>query len=419
LFLVGPQARWLLSATIWPHYEGEGREGDRKEMEVGEKREKLELLIQGGKVLDPISGLRGQFDLGIRSGRIACIEKDVPPSRAREVLKLDGDWIFPGLVDFHCHVFWPGTMVSVEPEGLARSSGVLTLIDGGSAGACNFLSFRRSVIEPSPFHILAFLNLSCIGLATEGIPGLNLKELDHLPLAHVPSALRTIEENRDLIVGIKVRAYHGLPSLAPLRLARQLADQTNLPLMVHLAPSPPSLGQILPFLREGDILTHIFHPQPGSLLDGKGKVRPEFGEARQRGIWMDVGLARVHTDFSIVRGAIEEGFLPDIISTDLSSGNREGMVVDLPTTLSKFLAFGLELEEVLPMVTRTPLAVAGGGDRIKGIAVGKSADLSIFRWEEGPVSFHDHYGNSVEGKGRLSLSCFLLQGRRVDAPSPT
>jgi dihydroorotase len=249
-------------------------------------------------------------------------------------------------------------------------------------------------------------------LATEGRPGLTVKELDHTPLAHVPSALQTIEENRDLIIGVKMRAYHGLGSLDSLELARQVADQANLPLMVHLAPSPPSLHEILPYLREGDILTHIFHPGPGALIDSQGKVREEFLEARRRGVWMDVGLARFHSDFSVIEGALQEGFLPDIISTDLSSQNMKEMVIDLPTTISKFLGFGLSMEEVLPMVTRNPVTVAGWGRKVKGIAVGEPADISIFRWEEGPVGYQDYYGHSLEARGRLSLLHTLRRGQR-------
>jgi len=376
-----------------------------------EGRKEFDLLIRGGKILDPISGLNGSYDIGIRQERIVRVDNNIPSSEAREVLEVDGGWVFPGLVDFHCHVFWPGTLVSVEPESLARRSGVITLIDGGSAGSCGFLSFRKSVIEPSAFRILAFLNISCIGLATEGRPGLAVKELDYTPLAHVPSALQTVEENRDLIVGIKMRAYHGLSSLAGLDLARQLADQTNLPLMVHLAPSPPSLREILPYLREGDILTHIFHPGPGALIDSDGKVREEFLEARRRGVWMDVGLARFHTDFSVIQGALEQGFLPDIISTDLSSQNMKEMVIDLPTTISKFLNFGLSLEEALPMVTRNPLTVAGWVDRVKGIAVNEPADIAIFRWEEGAVTFQDYYGHTLEGRGKFALVHAIRQGR--------
>jgi dihydroorotase len=379
------------------------------------KKKDLDLLIKGGKVLDPISGLEGPYDIGIRGEQIARVEEKIPRSEATSVLEAKGSWVFPGLVDFHCHVFWPGTMVSVEPDPLARKSGVMTLIDGGSAGSCNFPFFRRSVIEPSSFRILAFLNISCIGIATEGMDSLTVKELDYGPLAHLPSAISTIEENRDLIVGVKMRAYHGLASLAPLALARQVADQVKLPLMVHLAPSPPSIREILPYLREGDILTHIYHPGPGGLIDSEGKVRAEFLEARKRGIWMDVGLAQFHSDFSVIEGALGAGFLPDIISTDLSSRNVKGLVVDLPTTLSKFLNFGLSVEEALPMVTRNPLFAAGQENRIKGLKPGEEADIAIFRWADGPVTFQDYYGHSLEGQGRLAIQHTVRKGKLVES----
>ena len=376
-----------------------------------ERERELDLLIKGGRALDPLSGLMGPYDIGIKGQRIARVEQEIPASEAKETLELQGDWVFPGLVDFHCHIFWPGTHVSVDPEALAARSGVITLIDGGSAGSCNFHSFRKSVIEPSAFRLLAFLNISCIGLATVGVEGLAVQELDYPPLAHLPSALETIEENRDLVVGVKMRAYHGLSSLAPLELARSAADQTHLPLMVHLAPSPPSLREILPHLREGDILTHIYHPGPGALIDEQGKVRAEFLEARQRGIWMDVGLAQFHSDFSVIQAALDAGFLPDIISTDLSSRNIKELVIDLPTTVSKFLNFGLSMEEALPMVTRTPLRAAGQGNRAKGLQPNEPADLSIFRWEEGPVAFRDYYGHTLEGKGRLAMRHTIRKGR--------
>ena len=379
------------------------------------KKKDLDLLIKGGKVFDPISGLEGLYDIGIRGERIARIEERIPRSEAASTLEAKGNWVFPGLVDFHCHVYWPGTMVSVEPDPLARSSGVMTLIDGGSAGSCNFPFFRQSVIEPSSFRIRAFLNISCIGISTEGMDNLSVKELDYGPLAHPPSAIRTIEENRDLIVGVKMRAYHGLTSLAPLSLARQVADQVKLPLMVHLAPSPPSIREILPYLREGDILTHIYHPGPGGLIDSEGNVRAEFLEARKRGVWMDVGLAQFHSDFSVIQDALEAGFLPDMISTDLSSRNIKGLVVDLPTTISKFLNFGLSVEEALPMVTKNPLFAAGQESSVKGLKPGSEADISIFRWEEAPVTFQDYYGHTLEGRGRLMIQHAIRKGKLMES----
>lgn len=156
----------------------------------------------------------------------------------------------------------------------------------------NFLAFREYVIKPSKCTIFAFLNVSAIGQGTDGIQGLHFYENDDERLLHTPSALEVIEKNRDIVIGIKVRAYTGLESLQPLRKARELADMVDLPIMVHLTPPPPEFDEVLPYLKQGDIITHPYHGGERTILDEKGRVRPEFWEAKQRGIEVDVGLDR-------------------------------------------------------------------------------------------------------------------------------
>jgi dihydroorotase len=245
------------------------------------------------------------------------------------------------------------------------------------------------------------LNISAIGQGTDGIQDLHFYENDDERLLHIPSAVEVTEKNRDIIVGIKVRAYTGLKSTKPLQKARELADWVNLPIMVHIAPPPPDFGQILPYLKEGDIITHPYHGGKQTILDERGKVRPEFWDAKQRGIEVDVGLDRFHGDFTVMKSAFEQGFLPDYISTDLAMPNLHHIVHDLPTTVSKFVAVGLPLAEALAKCTFDPARKMGKENEIGCLQEGSLADIAIFDVKTDAHVFEDYFGNQIKGKERI------------------
>lgn len=359
------------------------------------------IVIRDGRVFDPATSQFSRQDIALTDGRIARIAPAIEAGAADRVIGAAGLIVTPGLVDIHVHAFRWGQLIGLDVDPLSSRSGVTTFVDGGSSGSLNFMAFRRFVAERVRSNLYALLNVSAIGQTVDGIQGLDVGEYDDLRFLHLASAVEVVEKNRDLIVGIKVRMYTGLTTLAPMASARELADAVGLPLTVHVAKAPPSFGDLLPYLQAGDVVTHIYHPGPGALVDRQGRVRPEYLEARRRGVLFDTGTARFHTCFPVVRAALDQGFLPDTISTDLTLNNYNHITIDMPTTLSKFLALGLPLEQALRMVTGEPAKILPP-DRGHGkLAEGLPADLALFELEPGDFTYEDLFGNRLRAEKRL------------------
>lgn len=375
----------------------------RKQTEDREGRLRIEadLIIHNGNVFDSATGTFDKRDIAIGGGRILRIAPSLEAPPDATAINAEGKLVTPGLIDAHVHAFPYGHLIGLDVDPVSSRSGVTTFIDGGSTGSLNFLAFRKFVVEKVRSNLFALLNVSAIGQATDGIKGLEVSEFDDLRFLHLASAVEIVEGNRDVIVGIKVRMYHGLTSLVPISAARELADAVGLPLVVHLAPPPPSIRDIMPYLKAGDIITHIFHPGPGSLLDRTGRVRDEYKELRARGVLIDTGSARFHTYFPIVKAAFDQGFVPDIITTDLTANNVNNITIDLPTNISKLMAFGMELGEALQKVTSAPARLLPPGFGFGTIAEGMAADLAIFSVEEGRFAYDDYYGNTITAEKRL------------------
>jgi dihydroorotase len=358
------------------------------------------LLVKNGRLFDAERRTFRAGDVLLTQGRIAAVGEALPLPPGGEILDAGGRLVCPGLVDMHLHCFRWGQVLSIDADQLAPESGTTTFVDAGSCGSLNFLAFREYVIRPATARILVFLNISTIGLQADGIGGNPVGENDDERLLHVASALETIEKNRDVIVGIKVRMYTGLRSVAALARAREVADRVGLPIMVHIASGMPPLSEVLALLTTGDIVTHTYHGGADTLLDAGGRIRSEFAEARLRGIEFDVGLDRVHTDLTVARAAIEQGFVPQYLGTDLTVSNRH-VTVDVPTTLSKFVALGLPLEEALAKATLAPAAKLGRAGEFGCLREGLAGDLGIFEIQEGEHRFADTYGNTITGRLRL------------------
>jgi len=314
------------------------------------------------------------------------------------------------------HAFRYGHFLSVDVDDVAPDSGTTTFIDAGSSGSLHFLAFREYVIRPAKANILAFLNISAIGQTTDGVAGLGFHDNDDDRLLHVPSARETIEKNRDIIVGIKVRAYTGLPNLRAMERARELADLVNLPIMVHIAPAPPTFEDVVDYLRPGDIITHPYHGGATNILDDGGRIRPEYIAARERGIEVDLGLDRFHGLLPIMQACVAQGYFPDYISTDLTTTNRHTVVFDMPTTMSKLMACGMSLEEVFARSTIDPARKLGLDDQIGCLREGAPADIAIFELREGECSFHDYDGNKIHAPRRLVAEQTYRHGERMVRP---
>jgi len=379
------------------------------------------LLIRGGRVFDGASGF-AHLDVLVTDGRVARMAPSIEPPASARIIEATGSLVTPGLVDAHVHAFRWGHLIGLDVDPLSSRSGVTAFVDGGSSGALNFMAFRTYVVDRVRSALYALLNVSAIGQVVDGIQGLDAGENDDPRFLHLGAAAEVVEKNRDVIVGIKVRMYTGLTSLAPMAAARELADAVGLPLVVHVSKAPPAFRDLLPYLRVGDVVTHMFHPGPGGLVTRDGSIAPEYREARARGVLFDTGTARFHTSFPVARTAIQQGFLPDTISTDLTLNNYQHITIDMPTTLSKFLALGIPLERALRLATLAParmLPAARGHGRL---AEGRPADLALFALESGEFTYLDYFGERLQASERLICRGTIKDGQLLapeeQAPMP-
>ncbi|MCL4465702.1 MAG: amidohydrolase family protein [Chloroflexi bacterium] len=371
---------------------------------------RFDLVVRGGEVFDPDRRVFARADVAVRGGRVVGIAPSLPSGQAAREVDASGKVVCPGLIDSHVHVYPLGHLVGVDPDELASRSGVTAFVDAGSTGALGFIGFRHYVLEPARSHVYALLNVSAIGLAFEGVRGLEVQEHDDLRLLHLTSAVEIVDRNRDRIVGIKVRMYNGLTSLAPVAAGRELADEVGLPLVVHAVQPPPSFRDILPYLRAGDVVTHVFHPGPSAVVRTDGTIRDDYREAKARGVHIDSGSARLFTSFPVIKAALAAGFAPDSISTDLTTVTVDQLTIDLPNTLSKFLALGLSLPEVLYKATLGAaylLPPEAGRGRL---AVGGPADMAVLEVEGGSFQYRDFFGNEVATDKRLVCRATILGG---------
>ena len=373
-------------------------------------------LIRGGQVFLAEEAAFQRRDVLVDGGEIERIADAITPDAGCDVIDAQGKLVTPGLIDFHMHAFRYGHFLSVDADDVAPTSGTTTFVDAGSTGSLHFLAFREYVIKPARSNILAFLNISAVGQTTDGVSGLGFHDCDDERLLHVESAREIIEKNRDIIVGVKVRAYTGLPSMRAMERARELADLVALPVMVHTAPAPPTFEEVVAFLKAGDIITHPYHGGDTTILDDNGQVRAEYIAARQRGIEVDLGLDRFHGLLPIMQACVEQGYLPDYISTDLTTTNRHNIVVDMPTTMSKLMACGMSVEDVFARSTVMPARKLGMADRIGVLREGAPADIAIFRLDDGAFSFHDFNGNTLAAKQRLVAEQTLRLGEPMQSP---
>jgi dihydroorotase len=368
------------------------------------------LVVQGGQVFDPKKGQFSRLDVLVTEGKVARMAPTISAA-GLQVVDATGLLVTPGLVDCHVHAFRWGHLISLDVDPVSSQSGVTTFVDGGSAGSLQFMAFRRFVMDHVRSNLYALLNVSALGETVDGLKGVDAWENDDLRFLHLDSAVETVEKNRDRIVGIKVRIHTGLESLLPMAAARALADAVALPLVVHTMKAPPLFSDLLPYLKAGDVVTHMYHPGPGGLVDRDDRITPEYVEARKRGVLFDTGTARFHTSHPVARAAIAEGFLPDTISTDLCLTNYQHITIDMPTTLTKFMALGLSLEQVLQRATLEP-AKSLPAERGHGrLAAGLAADIGLFAVETGDFTYNDFFGNRLQADRRLVCRGTIKDGR--------
>jgi dihydroorotase len=374
---------------------------------------RYDLLIKGGRVIDPAQDLSAVRDVAIAGHKIARVAADIPEADAQHILDGKGLIVTPGLIDIHVHVYDAVTPIGIPPDPNCIAKGVTTVVDAGSAGAHTFPGFRKYVIDVSATRIRALLNMAVMGQSTHSPDNPHGELLD---LRYVSSdlAVRTIERHRDLILGIKVRLSKNLAGendLRALQLAREAADAVKLPIMIHIGNTHHPLKELLPVLRAGDVVTHCFRGGPGGILDEQGRVTPEVLAAVGRGVHLDVGHGFGSFAYDVVEPALKQGLVPGTISSDLHQLNVHGPVFDLATTLSKFLHLGLTLEQVIARATSHPAKVFGFAEGLGTLREGAEADVAVFSLQEGDFKFHDTVGQQRIGHQKLNPVATIKSGR--------
>jgi len=372
--------------------------------------EVYDLLLSGGTVLNPATSLRQELDVGIKDGRIAGLQAKLPRGQAQKVIEVPGCYVTPGLIDFHVHSFAGVNPYGCELDALCMSTGVTTAIDAGSSGPINFKGFKKLVYEPSKTRMIAFVALAQHGVLND--PG----ELEDLRFADPNAAAATVGESPNVGVGIKVRLHKkgvGQNGREALRLAIRAGEASKSPVMVHVGNTAISMSEIADTLRPGDVITHCYTPQKPSIIDEQGKLLPEVRKAKERGVIFDVGHAGGHFDFNLVRRAMGEGIIPDVISSDLHGRLSQpgfGVVGDLLTTLTKFLLLGLSFDEIIAKCTVDAARVIGWQDRIGSLEMGREADIAVLQLVNEPTKLRDSVGGEITYNQRIAARWTIRGG---------
>ncbi|HET7731156.1 MAG TPA: amidohydrolase/deacetylase family metallohydrolase [Usitatibacter sp.] len=391
--------------------------------------DKFDLLIRGGEVLDPSQRLRAVRDVGIRNGVVESVAAGIPRERALRVIDAAGKLVVPGLVDLHAHTYPYGSAIGIPADELVPHQGTTTVVSGGDAGANNFAGLRRFIIGSTRTRMYAFVHIANIGLA-----GFPIAELYNIDYARTEDAARTLAENADIVVGIKVRmsenviAKHGLEPLKRAIRACELSGVQGAKVMCHIGgvENRRLMSEILDMLRPRDILTHCYSGAPNLANDftnivQDGKLLPAALEAKRRGVHFDVGHGGGSFDYTVAEAAIAQGAGPDTISSDIHvfSGNSPGMPY-LTWVMSKFLNMGFTLEQVVAMATVNAARAIGKNARLGTLEAGAPGDVTILDVVEGPVEFVDTRNNKRQGKVHLrpvqTVSAGIAFGRPYAAP---
>jgi dihydroorotase len=368
-----------------------------------------DLVLRNGRVIDPSQNMDRVTDVAFADGRVVAIGDRLTGESVRDV---SGLIVTPGLIDLHTHVYWGGTSLGIDAEEFARTSGVTTCVDTGSAGPGNFAGFRRHVIEPSAIRILVYLHVSFAGIYAFS-NRVMVGESHDLRLMAARDAVEVAEANRDLIIGIKVRigrVASGPSGIAPLDIALRVADETGLPMMVHIDEPPPTYEAVVERLRPGDVLTHCYRPFPNAPVDGRGRVRPEVRAARERGVIFDIGHGKGSFSWKTARAMMAEDFPPDVISSDVHQLCINGPAYDQVTTMSKFLHLGMSLNDV---ISKSTVAAASALKRpeLGSLKPGSVGDATILSVQDGAFPLEDVLGEVVTGRQKLKSEGVVVGGR--------
>jgi len=363
-----------------------------------------DLIIRGGRVIDPSIGLDAVRDVAILRGRIAAVEASIGADAA-ETLDARGKIVVPGLIDIHTHA---GS--SKEGPPMCLQDGVTGWVDAGTGGADN-MDAVAAVARGAPQIGRCLVNIARTGVITP------TGELHDLNAANVALAQGAIARNRDVVVGVKARLSNnvaGANDLEALRRAQEAAAPFNLPVMIHVGQNYSPLRSILALLKRGDIVTHMYAPGMNGILDDKGILLPEVMAARRRGITFDFGNGvNDHFDWDTVEKATRQGLWPETFSTDWNVRSKTSGVVDLPNVMSKFIMFGMPLSQIIAAATLNAARCFPSFDDRGTLNVGAPADVAILELRDGSFEFLDNYKGTRTGRQRLFPAETVLAGKRV------
>jgi dihydroorotase len=372
-----------------------------------------DLILKGGHVIDPKNGVDAVRDVAIQGGRVAAVNSSIAAPAGAKTIDVAGLYVTPGLIDIHAHVYAgsrPGTtnggQSSFFPDHLSFRTGVTTMVDPGSSGWRDFPDFRRTVIDRARTRVLAMLNIAGIGILAYELEQ-NVNDLNPELTASMA------RKHKDVVVGIK-SAHWWAPNFISVERAVEAGKLADIPVMVdfgYFLPERPYSRMVTEILRPGDISTHCFR-WPAPLLDTAGKPAEFLLQARKRGVKFDVGHGGGSFHFRIAEPLVKVGFYPDSISTDMHTQSMNHAMQDMPTTMSKFLAMGMPLAEVIRASTMNP-ATEIRRPELGQIRVGAEADISVFRLEKGDFGFADVVGGRIQGSQRLACEMTLRAGRVV------
>jgi len=362
-----------------------------------------DLIIKGGRVVDPSVRLDAIRDVAISGGRIAAVEPNIAGAAA-DTMDAHGKLVVPGLLDIHTHC---GRFT--QGPGLVLQDGVTGWIDAGSQGA-DHIADTIAVARSSPQQGRVLINIGRAGILPDG-DTMDLKNAD------VAAARDAIAKNRDFIVGVKARLSQdvaGGNDYEVLRRTQEVATSFRLPVMIHMGQTISPLPKLIALLKRGDIVTHMFAPPPHSIIDESGHILPEVLAARRRGVWFDVGNGQKgHMRWDTIAAIMKAGFWPDTFSTDWNTNAHETGVIDLPNCMSKLFGYGMTLDQAIARATVNAARIFPLFNNRGTLKVGAPADVAVLELRKGDFEFLDNYNNKLTGHERLLPSATVLAGKRV------
>jgi dihydroorotase len=362
-----------------------------------------DLIVRGGRVIDPSVRLDAIRDVAISGGRIVAVEASIAGD-AGDTLNARGKLVVPGLLDIHTHA---GR--SAEGAGLMLQDGVTGWIDAGSQGA-DRIGETIAVARSSPQLGRVLINIGRAGILPEG-DTMDLKRAD------VGAARDAIAKNRDFIVGVKARLSRdvaGENDYEVLRRAQEVATSFGLPVMIHMGQTISPLPKLVDLLKPGDIVTHMFAPPPNSIIDDSGHILPEVLAARRRGVWFDVGNGMSgHMRWDTIAAIMKAGFWPDTFSTDWNTNAHQTGVIDFPNCMSKLFGYGMTVDEAIARASVNAARIFPSFNDRGTLNVGAPADLALLELRKGNFEFLDNFKNKITGHQRLFPSATVLGGKRV------